>query len=179
MALSPLGQLLENIATNLADDTNYPNLAELYNTVLTDASDAIQATFVPRPWDPPYATVQPGAATKMGEQGRFDEQDVEVVLVHGIMDDQGHTGTLVGNALLNGSLYLLDEIEAALVPADRIHAPYTGATFGAGAYVSQDAVRSGYATAWSAPEQVVDPTGAAQWLVTQTLTLRYLVAKGT
>lgn len=182
LSVSPLAQLLKNLAVEVADSTNHTTLAELANQALADPDDAVGVSLeaVLASWmgAVPFVAITPGLADKTGgDTGRRDLQEIRFHLVHGILGPEGHTETLTGSTAISGSITLLDALESALFPKSRWAEPYNQSPYNTGDYTAMTSVRGVQVTDWSEPRQVPLP-GLADLFIVQTLTARYWIEKG-
>lgn len=173
---SVLTTLLENLSINLRDTTNFAGLAGLKNNA-SYGTRYVQAAFGPLTGKQmghptPYAVIVPGSCAKRGAEGRVDEQQVQIHVVHGIFHDPHHYYTTLGTATLDGVLTLCEEIEKALArPRPYGHSPYNTSP-----YTAQTNVVTGYAVGWTSPEPADLETDSLY--LTQVLTMEYRIEKG-
>lgn len=171
---SVLTTLLEQISVNLRDTTNFAGLSGLKNNA-SYGTRYVQVAFGPPKnmgHPTPYAVITPGACQKRGAEGRQDQQQVLVHVVHGIFHDPHHYYTTLGTSSVDGILTLCEEIEKALVrPRPYAHSPYNTTP-----YTAITNVLTGYAVGWTQPEPA--DVESDTLFLTQVLTMEYLIEKG-
>lgn len=168
--------LLANIATELANATD---LSELHNANLDPAEDAVAITFYPVMASEPFAVVVPTTDVKgeIENEGFSARQTVEIHVAVGILGPEGDARALLGTSAASGAIALCDAVEQALCDPSRNPRPYTGATYGASPYTSQNNVLGVRAVGWRTELQP-DPRAPERTYVTKVLTVDYLIAKG-